>query len=396
MPSPFVTLAGAVVDPEVPGIPAHYGAPHREQHELADGRSVVDLGNRGVITITGVDRLTWLDSLTSQRLSTLTPGGSAETLLLSPNGRIEHDIRVFDDGETTWLLVEGEQTGPLVDFLDRMRFMLRVEVTDRSAEWATVGALMGAAADRSDAPGAEAVQILTRYAASPAGHPLVWHDAWAQPPVTGWQYAAAVSGHGDPHPSSSWRYVEVLVPRGEVSALVTALPAAGVTPAGWLALEALRVEAWRPRQATEVDDRAIPHEFDWMRTAVHLAKGCYRGQETVAKVHNLGHPPRRLVMLHLDGSESVLPRHGDPVYAGSGNDRVQVGIITTPARHGELGGIALALLKRSAPVDADLVVVVGGGEAEVAAAQNVIVPPDAGSVAHVPRLPRLGERRAER
>jgi folate-binding protein YgfZ len=153
------------------------------------------------------------------------------------------------------------------------------------------------------------------------------------------------------------------------------------------ALEALRIAAWRPRFATEVDDKTIPHELDWLRSAVHLHKGCYRGQETVAKVHNLGHPPRRLVMLHLDGSESVLPQPGDPVAV---DDKV-VGHITSAARHHELGPIALAVVKRNTDPDAVLTVTSDG--TAIAASQEVIVPPDAGAVANVPRLPRLGQVR---
>lgn len=118
------------------------------------------------------------------------------------------------------------------------------------------------------------------------------------------------------------------------------------------AVEALRVAAWRPRLGLETDHRTIPHEVDWLRTAVHLNKGCYRGQETVARVHNLGKPPRRLVMLHLDGSEHRWPAPGDPVEL----DGKQIGRVTTPARHHELGPIALAVVKRSIPVQAALAV----------------------------------------
>ena len=120
---------------------------------------------------------------------------------------------------------------------------------------------------------------------------------------------------------------------------------------------------------------------------MHLSKGCYRGQETVAKVHNLGHPPRRLVALQLDGSDAVLPEPGAEVRAG---DDV-VGAVTSVARHYEEGPIALALVKRTAPLHADLTVAADGGW--VAAAQEQIVPPDAGRTASIPRLPRLGRRR---
>jgi hypothetical protein len=139
--------------------------------------------------------------------------------------------------------------------------------------------------------------------------------------------------------------------------------------AGVAAYEALRIAAHRPRLGLDTDRRTIPHEVGWVETAVHLSKGCYRGQETVARVHNLGHPPRRLVFLHLDGSENTLPAHGDAVTMGD----AEVGFTGSAARHFELGPVALALIKRTVPVDAALR---AGG---VPAAQEVVVPPDTGA-----------------
>ncbi len=106
----------------------------------------------------------------------------------------------------------------------------------------------------------------------------------------------------------------------------------------------------RPRLGLDTDHRTIPHEVGWLTTAVHLDKGCYRGQETVARVHNLGRPPRRLVLLHLDGSDSELPVVGDPVQL----DGRDVGRVGTAVRHHELGPIALALVKRNVPDEAEL------------------------------------------
>jgi folate-binding protein YgfZ len=119
---------------------------------------------------------------------------------------------------------------------------------------------------------------------------------------------------------------------------------------GVLAYEALRVAARVPRLGLDTDHRTIPHEVGWLATAVHLDKGCYRGQETVARVHNLGRPPRRLVLLHLDGSDSELPVPGNDVQL----DGRTVGRVGTAARHHELGPIALALVKRQVPDDAVL------------------------------------------
>ena len=351
-PDPFTTLPGAVGSP-----PEHYGNPLGEQASLAAGEAIVDLSDRAVLTITGPDRLSWLDSVTSQQLTHLAPGDSAETLLLDPTGRLQYAIRLFDDGVTTWLLLEASEAPGLLAWLTKMRFMLRVELADVTTEFATIGTL-------------GAIPLAP---AAPNGVPVVWRDPWSAVQAGGHQYSVAAEP-----PAAQWTYSEVLVARSELAA-ASALPVAGT-----IALEALRVAAWRPRLVTEADDRTIPHELDWLRSAVHLNKGCYRGQETVAKVYNLGHPPRRLVMLHLDGSEGVFAAHGSPVLL----DGVEVGQVTSAALHYELGPIALAVIKRSVDPSAELTVQVG--ETSLSAAQEIIVPTDAGAEANVPRLPRLG------
>ncbi len=182
-------------------------------------------------------------------------------------------------------------------------------------------------------------------------------DPWPALGAGSASYAAVTPAE---HPAAGRRWREVLVRRSELAGYLD-----GTALAGTWAAEALRVAAWRPRLGQESDHRTIPHELDWLRTAVHLSKGCYRGQETVARVHNLGHPPRRLVMLHLDGSEDVLPPHGSAVMLGER----RVGQLTSSARHYELGPVALALLRRGTPVTEQLLV------DGVAAAQEVIVAP---------------------
>jgi folate-binding protein YgfZ len=165
--------------------------------------------------------------------------------------------------------------------------------------------------------------------------------------------------------------VDLLVPRDRLVDHWRRLTDAGARPAGSWAFEALRVESLRPRLGVDTDERSIPHEVNWVDAAVHLNKGCYRGQETVAKVANIGRPPRRMVLLHLDGSPEVLPRTGEPVRLG---ERV-VGRVGSVARHHELGSVALALVKRSAPVDAELLA--GEGDHVVQAAVDPdSVPPD--------------------
>jgi folate-binding protein YgfZ len=305
--SPLLTRPGAVpADPPDAGVAAHYGDPYREQRLLVDRRAAVDLSHRPVLRVSGADRLSWLHSLTTQHLEHLEPGVPTETLVLSPHGHVEHQLALVDDGEAIWAHLEPGTAEGLVGYLDSMRFWSKVEVEDVSASYAVVLTPTAVAG----APSRE----------TPDG-------------------------------------VESFVARGD---LETAL--AGDLAGVW-ALEALRIAAGRPRFGLETDHRTIPHEVGWIGPAVHLDKGCYRGQETVARVHNLGRPPRRLVLLHLDGSESVLPGHGEPVLL---DDR-QVGFVTSSARHHELGPIALALVKRSTPADVPLV---AGG---VAAAQEAVV-----------------------
>jgi len=306
--SPALARPGAVAaDPPDAGVAAHYGDPYREQRLLVAGEASVDLSHRDVVRVAGPDRLTWLHSLTSQHLEHLAPGEPTEALLLSPHGHVEHALALVDDGTATWAHVEPGAAADLVRFLDSMRFWSRVEVEDLTSSHAVVL--------RPEAfPGAVSRRV-------PEG-------------------------------------VESFVRREELADALSG------ELAGVWALDALRVAAGRPRFGLETDHRTIPHEVGWIPSAVHLDKGCYRGQETVARVQNLGRPPRRLVLLHLDGSDSELPAHGDPVLL----DGREVGRVTTAARHFELGPIALAVVKRSPPADADLV---AGG---VAASQEVLVP----------------------
>jgi folate-binding protein YgfZ len=377
--SPFLALPGAVVGEGIDAqVAAHYGNPMVEQRRLEQGRAFVDLSHRGILTVSGPDRLTWLNSMASQALDRLPPGESAEALFLDASGHVEHVVHAVDDGERTWLVVERDEAAPLAAWLDRMRFMLRVEVADVTAEHAVVGVMAEPSAlPDPQAPGA-----------------IAWHDPWSAASPRGFQYAR------DPqHPASEWNWTELVVPRAWLAELADAARSGLVQVAGVLALEALRIAAWRPRFATEVDEKTLPHEVDWLRSAVDLHKGCYRGQETVAKVMNLGRPPRRLVMLHLDGSDTVLPAPGDPVVAekvrpepqpGEAPERRPVGRITSSAMHHELGPIALAVVKRAVPATIELIVESHG--IDVAAAQVEIVPADAAAAVDVPRLPRLGVR----
>ncbi|MET1034794.1 MAG: folate-binding protein [Arthrobacter sp.] len=343
VPSPLLGRPGAVAGSGMDsGVAAHYGEPLPEQRRLERGLAVADLSHRGVVTVTGPDRLSWLNTLSSQLLLGLAPGASSEALFLSVQGRIEHDCRVVDDGTTTWMIVESFEAAPLAAWLDSMRFMLRVEVADASADWSVVGSC------------AEVPALAGR---------TVWRDPWPGVNEGGYSYSAGE------HPAAGRVWLEYLVPAAELEPSVEGLPLAGT-----MAVEALRIAAWRPRMGAETDDKTIPHELDLLRTAVHLAKGCYKGQETVARVHNLGHPPRRLVFLDLDGSLHTLPEPGSEVRLGE----KAVGRVTSSALHHEAGPVALAVVKRNVDPAATLAVV--DGDELYAASQQTIVATDAGQV----------------
>jgi tRNA-modifying protein YgfZ len=311
------------------GVAAHYGDPMREQRALDTSAGIVDRSNRGVLTITGPDRLSWLHSLTTQHLEKLTAGQSAQALILSPTGHVEHHLTLTDDGTTVWVHVEPGTAAALLAFLESMRFMLRVEVADVSDDYA----------------------VLTVAGPSAGG------------------LAAGLEGVRARVEAGPFGSIDLIVARDLLPDAAAELIRRGGMLAGMWAFEALRIAARVPRLGLDTDHRTIPHEIGWIETAVHLDKGCYRGQETVARVHNLGHPPRRLVFLDLDGSVDRLPVHGDPVEL----DQTAVGFTGSAALHYEQGPIGLALIKRTVPVDATLL---AGG---VAAAQEVIVPPDAGA-----------------
>ncbi len=354
-PSTLLARHGAVagLGPDA-GVAWHYGDPTSEQRALEAGRAVADQSHLGVVTVTGPDRLTWLNSLCTQEVAALPPGVSTELMILSPQGRVEHVAGLVDDGSTAWLITESAPA--LAAFLDRMRFMLRVEVADATADWAAIGEAIAAPAA--------------------AGEPVTWVDPWPGIAAGGTTYASSP----ETHPGAARRWRLVLVPRASLDAEVQARVDAGWTLVGTWATEAVRIAAHRPREGREIDETTLPHELDWLRTAVHLHKGCYRGQETVAKVHNVGRPPRRLTLLHLDGSGHELPAPGVAVHGAEG---AVVGRVTSVARHHELGPIALAVLKRSVDPSATLSIPADGGP--VAAAQELIVNADGFSADRPPR-----------
>ena len=283
----------------------HFGEPNKEQKALLEGKAWADLSHLAVIEVSGEDRLKWLHDLTTQYLVDFGVGIWTSALVLDPQGHVEYQFSLVDDGNATYLVLDPHFAEGLINYLNKMRFMLKVEVKDASSDFAVLRA-----------PGA----------AKEVGGPFA------------------------------------LVPRNELDEMKQTFDSTAMQVGTW-ALDAERVAAGRPRHGIDTDFKAIPNELGVLHSAVHMNKGCYRGQETVAKIYNLGKPPRRLVMLHLDGHAVVMPPSGTPVMNGEN----QVGFLGTVARHHELGPIALAIVKRNTPVDAELMV------EGVAASQQIIV-----------------------
>ncbi|WP_261561878.1 CAF17-like 4Fe-4S cluster assembly/insertion protein YgfZ [Frankia tisae] len=362
--SPLLDLPGAVpAAGDDAAVAAHYGDPLREQRALRDGAALVDRSHREVVRIGGPDRLSWLHSITSQHLSGLGAMRGSEALVLSPQGHVEHHLVLADDGTATWVDVEPGTAAGLLRYLESMRFMLRVEPTDVSTGTAVLSVLGPAAVPTVIAALGDADLNLPE--------PLTAESTGA--PVTG-PYPVARTTDGILVRRMTYG-VDLLVDRATLSAAAQRLLTAGAVPAGLSAFDAARIAARRPRLGRETDHRTIPHEVGWLAGAVHLDKGCYRGQETVARVHNLGRPPRRLVLLHLDGAVAAP---GSAVTA----DGREVGFVGTSEMHEELGPIALAIVKRSVPVGTALVATDLDG-AQVAAA----IDPDADEATAAPKRP---------
>jgi tRNA-modifying protein YgfZ len=319
----------------------HFGDPLGEQRAAETDAVLVDRSHRAVLTLTGNDRQTWLHSISTQHVSELPEGASTQNLSLDGQGRVEDHWIQTELGGTTYLDTEPWRGEPLLQYLRKMVFW--ADVTPGAADMAVLSLLGPRLAD-------QAVLNVLGLDALPAEPMAV--------PLPGGGFVRRMPGA----PAGQIE-LDLLVPVGESADWQERLTQAGVRPAGVWAYEAHRVAALRPRLGVDTDQRTIPHEVGWIggpgQGAVHLDKGCYRGQETVARVHNLGRPPRMLVLLHLDGS-AERPSTGDAVLAGGR----AVGRLGTVVEHVDLGPIALALLKRGLAADTEFVT---GPEADVAA-----------------------------
>lgn len=350
----------------------HYGDPLGEQRAAAHDAVVVDRSHRPVITVSGPDRRGWLHSICTQHVAELPDGACTANLSLDGQGRVEDHWQQTELGGVTYLDTEPGRGGSLLDYLRAMVFWS--DVQPEAADLAVLS-LIG--------PGLARPAVLTALGLDGEAGALPEEMTAVALPDGGFVRRMPTAEPGQVE-------LDVLVPRESKAALLHRLAGAGVRAAGLWAYEAHRVAALRPRLRVDTDERTIPHEVGWIGPpgvgAVHLDKGCYRGQETVARVHNLGRPPRMLVLLHLDGS-AERPIPGDPVLAGGRT----VGRLGTVVDHVDLGPVALALVKRGLPGDTPLTT---GGEHVVAAVidPDSLPPPDQAGAGRV-AVDRLREPR---
>lgn len=307
----------------------HFGNPLLEQRKLHAGEAYVERTDCQVISVSGPDVKSWLHSLLSQNILNLNPGDSTEALLLDPQGHVEQQLKVIAREDDLLLIVTREKSEALISWLEKMKFRSKVEIL--LTDLRVFGSFANLAGD-------------------------IWIDSFSKENPFSVSYSKN---------RVEFNYRELV-----------SLHPPDYEQVGLLAYQALRIAAGRP-EISDVDEKSLPHEFDWLLSAVHMSKGCYRGQETVAKVHNLGHPPRRLSLLNLESGDDAASK-SDQVYY----QEKLVGKVVAAALHFELGSIALALLNRNTPY-LDLQVDIAGRK--VSASQEVLVPADAGKAANLPR-----------
>jgi len=333
--SPLLHLPGAVAASGIDeGVAWHYGDPIGEQRKAASAVAFVDRSHRGLITVSGPDRHDWLNKITSQLLDPLAEGDATQALVLSAQGHVEHHFGVTEVGGITFLDTEPGMQESLVKYLEMMKFWAAVTI-EVVSDWGQVSVV-----------GPKALTVLESLGVTDRVRAQAWSDGLVRPTARGF---------------------DVLLPIAGLGALAGQLVAAGAAPAGTWADDALRIERREPRLGVDTDAKTIPNEVNLLGSAVHLNKGCYRGQETVARVNNLGRPPRRLALLNLDGTQDVLPNPGDPVLTAEGRT---VGRVGTVAQHHEDGPIALALIKRT--IGPGIPLLAGGVDAQVDPADEVL------------------------
>jgi tRNA-modifying protein YgfZ len=280
---------------------------------LRDGAGLIDRSERGKLALRGAGAKEFLGGQVTNDVEALTPGHGCYAALLTPKGKMLADLRVLDTGDELWLDTERVGLQAVFDAIRRYSIGHDVQLDKRTLEQALFS-LIGPRA--REVAGAEALRNEhdnTRGALGGVPVLLIATDLGA----------------------------DVACAADDAAAVRTALIDAGAAPADEAAAEVMRVESGRPRYGIDLDDSVIPQEAGLNDRAVSFTKGCYVGQETVARLFYKGKPNRHLRGLRL--SEPVAM--GEELRVG---DRV-VGQVGSSVVSPTLGPIALALVRREAP-----------------------------------------------
>ncbi len=307
---------------------------------VTEGAGLLDRSERGKLALTGRDAKDFLHGQVTQDISRLSPGEGAYAAFLTPKGKMLGDLRVLNTGDELLLDTERMALQALFNMIRRYSVGYQVELHKRTLESGLLS-LIGpqtdtvlAAAVGTTAPGGSA-NLPAR-----TEHDNVESRIGAVP------LRVIRTDVG----------LDVLVAAEQIEAVCAALVAAGAMTVGIDAAECLRIEHGRPRYGVDLDDTVIPQEAGLNERAVSFTKGCYVGQETVARLFYKGKPNRS-----LRGLTSAEPFQVGTELTLDG--RV-VGTVTSITDSPRLGPLALALMRREAPPGA--IVQAGAHEAVVA------------------------------
>jgi len=308
-----------------PSTPADYGDVRTEFHALLSGCGVYDLSWRAKISLTGGDRVRWLNGMVTNNVRDLAPSHGVYAFLLNAQGHIQADLYAFNRGESLLVDVERSQRDMVLQLFDHYIIADDVEVADISDKLTAIGLT-----------GPESHNVLER--AGLAGPELTWLQfadlTWQQQPIT--------LLHSGEEAKESW---QVWTAPEHFTALWDALVKAGATPAGASALNLFRIARAIPQFGEDIRDKDLPQETGQTR-ALNFTKGCYLGQEIVERIRSRGAVHRQFTAFLVEGP---LPAPGAKIQVG--NDEKEVGEITSSADLPLPAGnraVALGYLRREA------------------------------------------------
>jgi folate-binding protein YgfZ len=327
-PGPLAGILTAAAFTEVSGVrlPERFGDGPAEYRALREAAGIVDRSTTGLLRLTGADRVRFLNGMITNDVQALPPGAGLYAAVCSPQGKVLGDLRVLALEDALLLLCEVSCRARIAQTLERFIIADDVKVTDASGEVAVLGCY-----------GPRVPEALARAAGVPLPALAAHHHAEGRIAEAATRVVAT--------PFLGVPGFDLVLPADTAAPiaarLLEAVRAVGGGPAGHAAFETVRVEAGTPWYGLDFDENHLPQEAGLEATGISFTKGCYIGQETVARIHFRGHVNRRVAGLALRGEQP--PARGSRVLKGE----AQVGQVTSAVRSPARGAaIALAMLRR--------------------------------------------------